>query len=619
MKINEKKLIPYLIVVVPLALVLTASFFITTFYIEKVSAYFHKAKERSIKEHVESKKAKSEIWANQLNLLFDYKNNRVDEDIKKELQTRVDMAYESARFIYEKYNGKKSKRDIKHRIVDALNQMTYSARRDYIFIADFRGNNILSRSKILNQKNISGYTDVDNRAIILEEIQKVRKRGEGFLESNFYEGAGKEIILVKNLNIYDWYIGSSINVLQKKESLKSTLLGMVQSIPMDSADFMGLYDDRKAIFLSTKMREFLGDESLKVISENLSQKSTWYKDKLDGYYYYSKYYDPLDWYLVYGFEISKMSKIELKKQSELEEMLDNELEFIIKASASIVVFVVILSLLLSRKINQIFSQYQEEVQKRTDELEMLNESLEQRVFNELRAHRQKDKMLIQQSKMAEMGDMLSMIAHQWRQPLNQMSYLFMNIDSAYEYKELTKEYLDDKLKEGNTLLEFMSVTIDDFRNYFRPDKEKEFVLVSEVVSTSVTLMQKSLDVGGVEVELDAKGRDLTHIYKNEFIQVMLNLIKNAKDILVDKKIKDPKIIITSRCQSEKLVVEVCDNGGGVDEEIIDKVFEPYFSTKDKQSGTGLGLYMSKMIIEEHLDGKLSVYNSNTGACFRIEI
>ncbi|NOR58920.1 MAG: histidine kinase [Sulfurimonas sp.] len=619
MKINEKRIIPYLIVVVPLALVLTASFFITTFYIEKVNAYFHKVKEGSIKEHVESKKAKSEIWVQQLNLLFDYKNNRVEEDIKTQLQTRVDMAYKSARFIYEKYEGKKGKREIKERIIDALNQMTYSTQKDYIFIADFTGNSILSRSSLLNQKNISAYEDANGRSIILEEIQKVRKEGEGFLESNFYTGAGKQIILVKNLDMYDWYIGSSTNVLQKKDTLKSTLLGMVKSIPMDSADFMGLYDDKKAIYLSKKMRAFLGDESLKVISENLSKEPTWYKDKLDGYYYYSKYYEPLDWYLVYGFEISKMSKKELKKQTELEEMLDNELEFIIKASASIVVFVVILSLLLSRKINKIFSQYQLEVQKRTDELEKLNESLEQRVFEGLKAHRQKDKMLIQQSKMAEMGDMLSMSAHQWRQPLNQMSYLFMNIDSAYEYKELTKEYLDDKLKEGNTLLEFMSVTIDDFRNYFRPDKSKEFVLVSDVVTTSVSLMQKSLEVSGVEVELEAHGRDLTHIYKNEFMQVMLNLIKNAKDILVDNNIKNPKIVITSRCESEKLIVEVCDNGGGVDEKIIDKIFDPYFSTKDNQSGTGLGLYMSKMIIEEHLDGKLSVRNSKDGACFKIEI
>jgi signal transduction histidine kinase len=246
MRINEKKIIPYLIVLVPLTLVLTASFFITTFYIDKVSAYFHHVKELSIKEHIESKKAKSEIWVEQLNLLFEYKYNRLEEEIKDELSQRVNMAYESARFIYEKYKGKKNKRDIKERIVDALNQMTYSAKRDYIFIADFNGNNVLSRSSLLNQDNISGYVDVDGRSIILEEIQKVRKTGEGFLKSNFYSGAGKQIILVKDLDMYDWYIGSSINILQKKEFLKETLLSMLKSIPMDSSDFMGLYDNKSS-------------------------------------------------------------------------------------------------------------------------------------------------------------------------------------------------------------------------------------------------------------------------------------------------------------------------------------------------------------------------------------
>lgn len=617
MKINEKRVISYLIVLVPLALVLTASFFITTFYIEKVNAYFKKVKEISIAEHIESKKAKSEIWVDQLNLLFDYKNNRLVDGIKTDLKHNVDMAYDSARHIYEKYSAKKSTKEIKERILDS--QMAFNTSKNPVFMVSFNGENILSRSLKLSQKNIIAYEDANHRAVILEEIQKVRKHQEGFIESDFYEKNQSYITYVKNLNIYNYYIGSSANIEMQRASLKSELLEMLKSIPMDRADFMGLYDAKEPIFLSKKMTSFLDKDSLDLISENLSKEPKWYKDTLDDFYYYSKYYEPLDWYLIYGFETSKMSKKELQKQNQLEQMLDDELEFILSASAAIVIFVVILSLLLSRKINRIFLEYQDEVQARADELERLNESLEQRVVDGLREQRKKDKMLIQQSKMAEMGDMLSMIAHQWRQPLNQMSYLFMNIDSAYEYKELTKEYLDEKLVEANSILEFMSVTIDDFRNYFRPDKSKEFVLVSDVVNTSVTLMQKSLELSGVEIELDAQGRDLTHIYKNEFIQVMLNLIKNAKDILVEKDIKNPKIIIKTRCQKDKLIVEVCDNAGGVDEAIKEKIFEPYFSTKDKQSGTGLGLYMSKMIIEEHLGGSLTLNNHEDGACFRIEI
>ena len=619
MKINIKILIPYLIVIVPLALVLTASFFITTFYLEKVTTYFNSAKERSFKEHIDAKKAKSEMWSKQLNLLFDYKYSRVQHSVEEELKARVDIAYETSSYIYEKYKKSKSKSNIKERIVDALSHMKYGESQNYIFITDFSGNSVLLGNQAIDKKNLVSYLDSERRSIVIEEIQKVRKYGEGFLYSKSSVDEEQEIILVKSLGIYEWFIGSIMKVKEREKQVKDKLLDMVQSIPLENSDFIALYDNKKEIYLSSKIDKEFDADDLKSLSSSLSKPLGWSKNIVEGYYYYNTLYEPMNWHLIYGFDTTSMSVAEMQKQEALNKVLDTEFDFILKASATIVFFVVMLSLLLSRKINEIFKQYQGEVEKRGDELEILNKSLEQRVQSEIKHHRQKDKMLIQRSKMADMGDMLSMIAHQWRQPLNQLSYIFMNIESAYEYKELTKEYLDSKIKEGNEQLEFMSVTIDDFRNYFKPDKEKEFVLVSDVVQTSVDFMKQSLEMHAIEVELITDGRELTHLYKNEFIQVLLNLIKNAKDVLSAKDIKNPKMIISSICYREKLIVSVCDNGGGVKEEIIDKIFDPYFSTKDTKSGTGLGLYMSKMIIEEHLDGKLSVSNTQEGACFKIEL
>ncbi len=615
MRLREK-FIPYLIVAIPLTLVLTASFFITSFYLDKVNDYFDSAKERAIKEHVDSKKIKSELWAKQLNLLFDYKYSRVEEHLKDELRTRVDIAYKSAVYIYEKYKDKKSSKEIKERIMDALTQMNFGNNAP-VFIGDYDGNVVLNK----NTDNImfSTYVDADGRSIGLEEIQIVRKKGEGYLRTRSFKTKKYYRILVKNLGLFDWFVGCDISEGDKVDELKRTLLGMVSSIPLDKSDFMGLYDGKENIFLSSKMQKAFGGKSLGIIYESLSKKDSWHVQKLSKYYYLTSYYKPLNWHLVYGFDISSMSKQEFQKQKNLENMLDKELEFIVKVSASIVFFIVILSLILSKKINEMFKEYQEEVQKRTKELEHLNLSLEKRVWDEVEAHREKEKMLIQRSKMADMGDMLSMIAHQWRQPLNQMSYVFMNIESVCEDEKGDKKYLALKLKEATELLEFMSVTIDDFKNYFRPDKEKEFVLVSDIIKTSVALIKNSLQMDDIEIELHSEGRDLTHIYKNEFIQVILNLIKNSKDVLTLKNIQNPKIIITSTCQNDRLVVEICDNGGGVDESIKEKIFEPYFSTKDSKSGTGLGLYMSKMIIEEHMGGELSVTNTKEGACFIIKI
>lgn len=625
MKLRQNKLIPYLIVIIPLVLVLSASFFITTFYLNKVTSYFDSAKQRSLEEHLQRQKAQGEMWIKQLNVLFEYKNNTFEEDIKKELKKRVDRAYETAVFIHDKYKNIKKKEDIRQRVEDTLKRMLFNDQKNHIFMMDTKGNSILSGSYDFKRQNIINFEDADGRSIILEEIQKVKKYGEGFLRSKFAKDRSWQIIYVKALGFDNLYIGSTVYEIQKKQELKDEFLDLIKKIPIDDNDFVGLYDNKKSIYLSHNMRKVLGDDSLKIISENLSKYSKWTSVHVDGYIYYTKYYEGFDWHLVYGFNILKMNQEELAKYQALEAMLDDELDTIIKASIAIISLIVLLSLLLSRRINTIFKEYQEEVLVREEALLELNQSLEDRVRFQVEAHREKDKMLIQQSKMAEMGDMLSMIAHQWRQPLNQMSYVLMNIESAHEYNELTKEYLDEKMKEANGLLEFMSTTVDDFKNYFRPDKEKEFVLVSDVIATSANFMQKSLDLSGVELVLEQEGRELTHIYKNEFIQVILNLIKNSKDALVQNKIYKPKITISSTSQKESLVVTICDNGGGIEEEIIEDIFKPYFSTKDEKQGTGLGLYMSQMIIQEHIGGRLSVsniYDADSeiiGACFKIEI
>ena len=616
---NMQKIIPYLIVVVPLVLVLTASFFITTFYLEKVTTYFNSVKEQSVKEHIENQKIKSEMWTQQLYLLFDYKYNRIEESIESELRDRVDIAYKTARYIYKKYKKRKSKKEIKAQIVDALSHMRYSGTERYIFITDYQGNSIVLGNQNIDEKNLSAYLDADARSIVLEEIQKVRRRGEGFIHSRHSGDNEKEIIFVKDLGTYDWFIGSVMKVKEKEDELKVKLLDMVRSIPMEDSDFISIYDTHRNIFTSRKNESAFTKEELTTIQNSLSNYGGWHKDVLEDHYYHNNYFEPLDWNLIFGFDISNMSAMALAKQKEVEVMLEEEFEFIIKSSAAIVFFTMLLSLLLSRQVNKIFKSYQEEVEQRRKALEQLNTSLEKRVQQEIVQHRKKDKMLIQQSKMAEMGDMLNMIAHQWRQPLNQVSYIFMNIESAYEHKELTENYLEEKLQQANEQIAFMSNTIDDFRNYFRPQKEKQFVLVSDVVQSSVSLMKQSLQANNIEVETISEGRDLTHIYKNEFLQVLLNLVKNAKDVLVQNSVENPKIKISSSCYKDKLIVEVSDNGGGVDESLHDKIFEPYFSTKNKKHGTGLGLYMSKMIIEEHLDGKLSVSNTDEGACFRIEL
>ena len=606
MKIKATTLIPYLIVIVPLALVLSISFFISSFYINKVTNYFEQAKENSIHDYINLQKAKSELKVNQLILLFEYTNNRVEPAIKKELKSKVDIAYNIAHEIDEKY--KKKKKLAKQRVKDALYELVSDNEYDTIFITDYRANAILLGSH-LEDDNIAQYLDKDSRSIVYEEIQKVRRHGEGYIKSVRNSG-DKEIIYVKSLDLYDWYIGSNILVKNEREKVKANLLEMIKSMPVDKSEFVGVYQDGKKLYQS---------DDAKIHVNELNEDGEWHKNQVKDYYFYSRYFKEFNWTLVYGFDTTMMSHSAQKKHLELKKMLNQELEFVFKVSGIIIFLITVLSLLFSLKINKIFKNYQKEVESREKELAELNNSLFVRVAQEVKSHREKEKMLTQSAKMAEMGDMLSMIAHQWRQPLNQASYVLMNIESAYEYNELTKEYLESKIKEGNELLEFMSMTIDDFKNYFAPDKSKELVAVDAVIKTAISLIKKSLESDGVEIMYAFKSTTKISLYKNEFIQVVLNLLKNSKDVFQEKEILDSKIMIRTYEKNSKVLIEFIDNGGGIDAKIIEKIFDPYFSTKESKNGTGLGLYMSKMIIEGHLHATIKVENRDDGACFSIAI
>jgi len=226
-------------------------------------------------------------------------------------------------------------------------------------------------------------------------------------------------------------------------------------------------------------------------------------------------------------------------------------------------------------------------------------------------------MLIQKSKMAAMGEMIGNIAHQWRQPLSQVSGLFFDIESAYDYKELDKEYLSNRVNEANDLLEYMSKTIDDFRNFFSPNSKKEDFLIIDAVQSAINIVRPTLNYHKIEISISIDLNCKINGYKNEYAQAIVNIISNAKDILIDRKIKEPKIKIYLDKEVEGLLC-IEDNAGGVDKDIISKIFDPYFTTK-YDYGTGIGLYMTKLIIEEKMNGTISVKNSTNGAVFSIKV
>jgi signal transduction histidine kinase len=212
-----------------------------------------------------------------------------------------------------------------------------------------------------------------------------------------------------------------------------------------------------------------------------------------------------------------------------------------------------------------------------------------------------------------MGEMINNIAHQYRQPLTHLGYILMNIKSAFEHGELDKEYLNKKINQGNSQLLFLSKTIDSFRDFYKPNYEKEKFFLSNSIQEAISIIKPILQENKIELKVDLDDEVEVLGFENEYSQVVLNLLSNAKDALIENEIKNPIIEIFMI----KKDLYIKDNAKGVPTELEEKIFQPYFSTKDKSSG--IGLYMSSLIIQEHFNGKLSLENSLDGATFIIKL
>ncbi|MCI4624338.1 MAG: GAF domain-containing sensor histidine kinase [Candidatus Magnetoovum sp. WYHC-5] len=260
-----------------------------------------------------------------------------------------------------------------------------------------------------------------------------------------------------------------------------------------------------------------------------------------------------------------------------------------------------------------------------EEIRQMNKNLQKSVQEEVNKYRLQEQMLIQQSKMASMGEMIALIAHQWRQPLNAIALQANDLKDAYDYGELDQAYLNESVDTINQQIVFMAKTIDDFRNFLRPSKEKVIFSVKHTIEALLDMFKGVYKKNDIYIAINASDKISNFNvmgYPSEFKQVILNIINNSRDAIINRRaIKGRGFIgyvelFISEMDS-RVVTSIKDNGGGIPDDVINKVFEPYFSTKLNDKGTGIGLYMSKTIIENNMDGKLTVKNIDDGVEFTI--
>ncbi len=254
-----------------------------------------------------------------------------------------------------------------------------------------------------------------------------------------------------------------------------------------------------------------------------------------------------------------------------------------------------------------------------NELAKLNAELEERIERALIAQEEQQKALMLQDRTVQMGELLNMLAHQWRQPLSRISAVTSQLKFSLALGELNTEEFDKQVDSIEKYTDELSHTIDEFRAVYKPSETDKKVPLCELLDKAVSIINASFNNDTIQIHLDCATDDRKHFVSTALYQVILNLLKNSEEAFIGQEIEDPNINISFSFLDDAIKIYIADNAGGINEEDLERIFEPYFSTKEKRNGHGLGLYMSKNILEQHCDGKIEVKNTSAGACFTITL
>lgn len=271
------------------------------------------------------------------------------------------------------------------------------------------------------------------------------------------------------------------------------------------------------------------------------------------------------------------------------------------------------------KLQNYNQELEQNVAERTHALDELNHTLDQRVRDEIAKRKEQENLLIHQSRLAAMGEMIGAIAHQWRQPLNALSLVMQNVSMQQRMGTLSEESMARMHDKAGQLVQRMSSTIDEFRDMFKPGKHSEAFNLLQALRSATGIMEGVFKNHNIELQLDCDESIELFGVPGEFSQVVLNLIGNAKDALLASRQPSPCILIRGYAAGARVCLEVEDNGGGIPADVLGRVFEPYFTTKEQGQGSGIGLYMSKIIVENNMHGRLLAANAELGARLTIDL
>jgi len=624
---DVKKLIKY-IKALPIAVALIFSF-ITTYLVLNNNIEKHQENIKSIKsdfmsEHKILMQKEVLRTVNQIK----YQKSRAEASLKKDIKTRVHTVYNIIKNIYEE-NPKKNKIEITKIIKDAVRTMRFNDGRGYFFIYTLDGTSILFPTSPTSEgQNMWNLKDSKGGYSIRSLSKIAREKGEGFLTWYWYKPSNTDILeqkmykkigYTKHFKEMNWFIGTGEYLEDFENKIKSNLINEIQQIKYseDGYIFMNQYD---GLILTDQNRDYIGKYRANTSEKYPLSKILKLVDSGGGYITYDGCMDPNTKKIakkisyVYGFDdwkwqigagtcLNQIDTILAKKEIEFNEKLYKSIISIIVSSILLTLVLIYIMLKLLTIIENEFAKYEESLS------------------NHILENHKKDKLLTEQSKLASMGEMIGNIAHQWRQPLSVISTAATGMKLQKEYGCLPDDIFNNSCDAINNNAQYLSNTIEDFKNFIKGDHVKKVFELQSVIDSFLHLVDSSIKTHDITINLSLEKDIKINGYSNEFVQCLMNIFNNSKDALVSNVKNGRKFAISSYVKEKYVIIEIRDNAGGISEEIIDKIFEPYFTTKHKAQGTGLGLHMTYNLIVDGMGGTIEAQNDEefSGALFTISI
>ena len=600
---DEKKLL-FAVKIIPLVI-----FFCLAVIVTLLALYIHKTNYNN-----EIEKVKSEYFKNEKEILkqevikihnnIQNEKELTEEHLKSNIKSKVNEAYAVMNNIYRQ-NKTKSKEEILKLIKDALRDIRFNDNRGYYFMYKMDGTNLLLPTlPDLEGENFIKFKDAKGVETIREMRDLTRKKGESFYTWWWYkphqkEYQSKKIGYAKYFKPLDSFIGTGEYVEDFEETIKKSITKRLSSYRHGKNLYVFIFD-KEGTVLTHIDKNRIGTNNLKdknsndiyatydiVNIDDNQGKFLSYTIKNDGEHAetqkisYVKKFKEWEWIIGSGFYTNDLKTMIEERKAELSKENKYQIKMIISIAVVIGILVTLMSLFLSYIIENRFKKYKEKAE-------------------------QKDKLMFQQSKMAAMGEMLENIAHQWRQPLSVITTGVSGIKMQKEFSLLTDEKLDSSLDNILVSADHLSQTVDDFRNFYKNDNEKSTFMIESVINKAIQLMQSKFENKDIKIIKNISNAEVFG-FKNELVQVVINILNNSRDVLSSVGEEQKVIVISVEKVRENVVITFCDNGCGIAEENLLELFDQKFTTKEESGGTGIGLYMSKLIVEK-IGGKIEVKN-----------